>query len=169
MKGSVFRREERNTDYGVREFEKRQVRKSSSMCIAAWIWQAHPLYPLVLLLNRDEFHDRYSWKSPLEFAEELVMEARDYNGFNLILADIPSKLMVWVPDRSTLFFFHVCDYSQIDHLKLNLVIAKQGQFGTRSTAALSVKTDGNSRFYEKYLEKGVWKDHAVSYNIEKMQ
>lgn len=58
---------------------------------------------------------------------------------------------------------------KIDHLKLNLFIAKQRQFGTRSTTALSVKTDGNVRFYEKYLEKGVWKDHAVSYNIEKMQ
>lgn len=29
------------------------------MCIAAWIWQAHPVYPLLLVLNRDEFHDRY--------------------------------------------------------------------------------------------------------------
>lgn len=58
-KKRVFRREERNKEYGRREFEKREVRKSSSMCIAAWIWQAHPLYPLVLLLNRDEYHDRY--------------------------------------------------------------------------------------------------------------
>jgi len=28
------------------------------MCIAAWIWQADPMYPFLLLLNRDEFHDR---------------------------------------------------------------------------------------------------------------
>ena len=27
------------------------------------------------------------------------MEARDYNGFNLILADIPSKLMVYISNR----------------------------------------------------------------------
>ncbi|XP_034931878.1 uncharacterized protein [Populus alba] len=28
------------------------------MCIAAFIWQAHPLYPLLLLQNRDEYHNR---------------------------------------------------------------------------------------------------------------
>uniref|UniRef100_A0A453TBB6 Uncharacterized protein n=1 Tax=Aegilops tauschii subsp. strangulata TaxID=200361 RepID=A0A453TBB6_AEGTS len=28
------------------------------MCIAAWIWQAHPQHQLLLLLNRDEFHSR---------------------------------------------------------------------------------------------------------------
>ncbi|KAL5706136.1 hypothetical protein ACHQM5_024344 [Ranunculus cassubicifolius] len=28
------------------------------MCITAFIWQAHPLYPLLLLFNRDEFHNR---------------------------------------------------------------------------------------------------------------
>ncbi|RWW88474.1 hypothetical protein BHE74_00002650 [Ensete ventricosum] len=165
------------------------------MCIAAWLWQSHPVYPLLLLLNRDEFHDRYSWisldgrptkpvawwgdgfqkilggrdglaggtwlgctrdgrlafltnvlepdllssaksrgelplkflqvlylydldeficsalfsfgigfsfqgrKSPVEFAEDLVKEANEYNGFNLILADTSSKLMVYVSNR----------------------------------------------------------------------
>lgn len=28
------------------------------MCIAAFVWQSHPLYPLVLFLNRDEYHNR---------------------------------------------------------------------------------------------------------------
>lgn len=28
------------------------------MCIAAWIWQAHPYYPFLLVLNRDEYHER---------------------------------------------------------------------------------------------------------------
>uniref|UniRef100_A0A7N0ZSR3 Ser/Thr-rich protein T10 in DGCR region n=1 Tax=Kalanchoe fedtschenkoi TaxID=63787 RepID=A0A7N0ZSR3_KALFE len=28
------------------------------MCIAVFMWKAHPLYPFFLLLNRDEFHDR---------------------------------------------------------------------------------------------------------------
>ncbi|KAL5713806.1 hypothetical protein ACHQM5_015851 [Ranunculus cassubicifolius] len=28
------------------------------MCIALFVWQAHPLYPFLLLLNRDEFHNR---------------------------------------------------------------------------------------------------------------
>ncbi|OMO54555.1 hypothetical protein COLO4_36415 [Corchorus olitorius] len=40
-----------------------------------------------------------STKSPMEFAEELVKEAHKYNGFNLILADIPSKSMVYVSNR----------------------------------------------------------------------
>ncbi|KAL4557583.1 hypothetical protein LXL04_035766 [Taraxacum kok-saghyz] len=28
------------------------------MCIAVFAWQAHPLYPFLLLLNRDEYHHR---------------------------------------------------------------------------------------------------------------
>ncbi|GMP37256.1 hypothetical protein CsSME_00009024 [Camellia sinensis var. sinensis] len=28
------------------------------MCIAVFIWQDHPLYPFILLLNRDEYHNR---------------------------------------------------------------------------------------------------------------
>lgn len=28
------------------------------MCIAVFIWKAHPLYPFLLLLNRDEYHNR---------------------------------------------------------------------------------------------------------------
>ncbi|CAN1315596.1 Transport and Golgi organization 2 homolog [Linum perenne] len=28
------------------------------MCIAAFLWQAHPMYPLLLLHNRDEYHKR---------------------------------------------------------------------------------------------------------------
>lgn len=28
------------------------------MCIAVFMWQAHPLYPFLLLLNRDEYHNR---------------------------------------------------------------------------------------------------------------
>ncbi|KAK9026156.1 hypothetical protein V6N11_039002 [Hibiscus sabdariffa] len=28
------------------------------MCIAAFIWQTHPRYPLLLLHNRDEYHNR---------------------------------------------------------------------------------------------------------------
>ncbi|KAJ9165850.1 hypothetical protein P3X46_020674 [Hevea brasiliensis] len=129
------------------------------MCIAAFIWQAHPLYPLLLLQNRDEYHNRptdpVAWwdgcgilggrdavaggtwlacsragkvafltnvlelhaipeaksrgelpvlflespKSPKEFAETLVKEAHQYNGFNLILADISSKSMVYISNR----------------------------------------------------------------------
>ncbi|KAF3796161.1 hypothetical protein EJ110_NYTH03193 [Nymphaea thermarum] len=28
------------------------------MCIAVWLWQSHPLYPFILLFNRDEYHNR---------------------------------------------------------------------------------------------------------------
>ncbi|KZV53855.1 transport and Golgi organization 2 [Dorcoceras hygrometricum] len=28
------------------------------MCIAVFIWRSHPLYPFLLLLNRDEYHNR---------------------------------------------------------------------------------------------------------------
>ncbi|XP_065881146.1 uncharacterized protein [Euphorbia lathyris] len=129
------------------------------MCIAAFVWQAYPLYPLLLLQNRDEYHNRptevVAWwdgsdilggkdsvaggtwlacsrsgrvafltnvselhslpdaksrgelpvlflessKSPKEFAETLVKEAHQYNGFNLILADISSNTMVYISNR----------------------------------------------------------------------
>lgn len=131
------------------------------MCIGVFIWQAHPLYPFLLLLNRDEYHDRLTiplewweqggdqilggrdgvaggtWlasskhgklafltnvrelhslpnpksrghlpvrfleseKDPMVFAEEVVKEADQYNGFNLIVADIYSKNMVYVTNR----------------------------------------------------------------------
>ncbi|CAL1383664.1 unnamed protein product [Linum trigynum] len=133
------------------------------MCIAVFLWQAHPLYPLLVLHNRDEYHNRptaavewwggsceemevlggrdgvaggtwlacsrggrvafltnvlelhpfrnarprgelpvlflQSSKSPKEFAEGLVKEAHHYNGFNLILSDIPSNTMVYISNR----------------------------------------------------------------------
>ncbi|KAH1121451.1 hypothetical protein J1N35_004611 [Gossypium stocksii] len=131
------------------------------MCIAAFIWQAHSLYPLLLLQNRDEYHNRptkpVAWwdvdgceilegrdevaggtwlacsrqgrvacltnvlelhhlpnaktrgdlpilflkstKSPMEFAQQLITDAHQYKGFNLILADIPSKSMVYASNR----------------------------------------------------------------------
>uniref|UniRef100_A0A7C9CS19 Transport and Golgi organization protein 2 homolog n=1 Tax=Opuntia streptacantha TaxID=393608 RepID=A0A7C9CS19_OPUST len=129
------------------------------MCIAAFAWQAHPLYPLVLLLNRDEYFVRptkpLGWweggeilgvrdevgggtwlacarngkvafvtnvlelhtlpeaksrgelpvrflkgtQSPREFAEMLLEEAHEYNGFNLILADLSSRSMIYITNR----------------------------------------------------------------------
>ncbi|MQL74588.1 hypothetical protein Taro_006952 [Colocasia esculenta] len=38
-------------------------------------------------------------KSPLDFAEEVANEADKHNGFNLILADLCSKTMVYVSNR----------------------------------------------------------------------
>ncbi|KAK7400575.1 hypothetical protein VNO78_11785 [Psophocarpus tetragonolobus] len=39
-------------------------------------------------------------KSPQEFAEEVLKEAHEYNGFNLVLADICTSTMVYVFNRS---------------------------------------------------------------------
>ncbi|KAF7813023.1 transport and Golgi organization 2-like protein [Senna tora] len=40
------------------------------MCIGVFLWQAHPLYPFVLLNNRDEYHERptkaLSWWEDLD-------------------------------------------------------------------------------------------------------
>ncbi|RWW02546.1 hypothetical protein GW17_00034354 [Ensete ventricosum] len=167
--------------------------------------------------------DLPSWKSPLEFAEELVMEARDYNGFNLILADIPSKLMVYISNRPKEEPISIQVVSPglhvLSNAKLDTPWYKAQRLGMRFRDLLvkydqeeipekemvdklmsdtaradrdrlpntgcdteyefklssifvefeTKQVDGNARFYEKYLEKGVWKDHAVSYNIEKMQ
>ncbi|KAJ7964554.1 Transport and Golgi organization 2-like protein [Quillaja saponaria] len=129
------------------------------MCIAGFIWDAHPEYPFLLLLNRDEYYSRptkpLTWwecnrilggrdgqaggtwlactrdgrvafltnvreisklqdpksrgelpvrflegtKSPIVFAEEILKEADQYNGFNLMLADLPTRTMIYVTNR----------------------------------------------------------------------
>ncbi|CAI9113376.1 OLC1v1013963C1 [Oldenlandia corymbosa var. corymbosa] len=141
------------------------------MCIGVFIWKAHPLHPLILLLNRDEYHRRpttpLSWwdddddlgnhvilggrdevaggtwlacnvfgklafltnvrevtsssdpsrrkksrgqlplrflqskKSVEEFADELVREnnVEEYNGSNLIIADLGSLSMFYITNR----------------------------------------------------------------------
>ncbi|CAH2079896.1 unnamed protein product [Thlaspi arvense] len=129
------------------------------MCIAVFVWQSHPLYPFLLFLNRDEYHNRateplrwwedgetvggrdlagggtwlgctrhgriafltnfketssfpdaksrgdlplrylQSRKSPTEFAEEIQEEVSMYNGFNLVVAHVLSKSMVYITNR----------------------------------------------------------------------
>ncbi|XP_014750969.1 transport and Golgi organization protein 2 homolog isoform X2 [Brachypodium distachyon] len=129
------------------------------MCIAAWTWQSHPAYGLLLLFNRDEFLSRPTrpagwWAAageegeeilggkdelgggtwlgctkggklafltnvrepspragarsrgelpvrlgPLEYATEIAKEADQYNGFNLILADVHSGNMVYISNK----------------------------------------------------------------------
>ncbi|KAF9607958.1 hypothetical protein IFM89_003878 [Coptis chinensis] len=129
------------------------------MCIAVFIWQDHPFYPLLLLSNRDEYYNRATkpvawweggevlggrdevaggtwlactrhgrlafltnvaelsqlpeaksrgnlplqflqgWMSPMEFAKEVLKDADQYNGFNLVLSDLCSKTMVYVTNR----------------------------------------------------------------------
>ncbi|TXG51913.1 hypothetical protein EZV62_021082 [Acer yangbiense] len=266
------------------------------MCIAAFIWQAHPLYPLLLLQNRDEYHQRptkpVAWwddgeilggrdevaggtwlacsrngrvafltnvlelhtlpeaksrgdlpvlflesaKSPMEFAKELVTEAHQYNGFNLILADMSSKTMVYVSNRpkgepiaiqEVSPGLHVLSNAKLDspwhkaqRLGLNFkellckygegdipvkemleklmkdsakaeesrlpgicsldweynlssvfveVDTPLGRYGTRSTAALTIAAYGEVSFYEKYLEKDMWKEKTVKYYLQKLK
>ncbi|KAK9271011.1 hypothetical protein L1049_026599 [Liquidambar formosana] len=263
------------------------------MCIAVFVWQDHPLYPFLLLQNRDEYHNRptkaVAWweggeilggrdevaggtwlacsregrvafltnvlelhilpeaksrgdlpvrflkstKTPKEFAEEVVKEAHQYNGFNLILADITSKTMVYVSNRpkgepiiiqEVSPGIHVLSNAKLDspwhkaqRLGLNFkeLIGKHGKgdipvkemieklmrdtvkadksklpricsldwefnlssvfvqvdtplgrYGTRSTAVLSVRASGEVSFYEMYLEKEMWKERTVKYQIE---
>ncbi|KAI3459950.1 hypothetical protein Pfo_016613 [Paulownia fortunei] len=265
------------------------------MCIAVFMWQAHPLYPLLLLLNRDEYHNRptkpVGWweggeilggkdevaggtwlacskqgrvafltnvlelhtlpeaksrgdlairflesnKSPKAFAEELVKEANQYNGFNLIVADLASKSMVYVSNRpkgepvsiqEVLPGIHVLSNAMLnspwpkaERLQLNFklqvkqygegeIMVKEmveklmrdtvkadesklpnicspdwefslssifvevdtplGRYGTRSTAALTVKASGEASFYEIYLEGGMWKQQTLNYHIQKL-
>ncbi|KAL6963585.1 hypothetical protein U1Q18_034596 [Sarracenia purpurea var. burkii] len=132
------------------------------MCIAVFTWQDHPIYPFLLLLNRDEYLNRptkhlawWEWeggaqilggrdslaggtwlactrggkvafltnvrevqslpqaksrgnlpvrfleskKQPKEFAEDIVKEADQYNGFNLIIADLGSNTMIYITNR----------------------------------------------------------------------
>uniref|UniRef100_A0A5B6YTA6 Transport and Golgi organization 2 homolog n=1 Tax=Davidia involucrata TaxID=16924 RepID=A0A5B6YTA6_DAVIN len=268
------------------------------MCIAVFVWQAHPLYPFLLLLNRDEYHNRptkpAAWweggeilggrdeiaggtwlacsrggrvafltnmlelrtlpeaksrgdlpvrflesaKSPKEFAEEVVKEANQYNGFNLILADLSSKaMMVCISNRpkgepTTVIQevspgIHVLTNAKLDtpwhkaqrlelnfkellgeygegEIRVNEMVEKLmrdtvkadesrlphicsldwefnlssifvevdtplGHFGTRSTAALTVRAGGEVSFYEIYLESEKWKEQTVKYQIEKLE
>ncbi|KAJ3691348.1 hypothetical protein LUZ61_020512 [Rhynchospora tenuis] len=266
------------------------------MCIAAWIWQVHPAHPFLLLLNRDEFHDRPTkpadwwgegavkilggrdvvgggtWlgctkegklafltnvlepeadpmartrgdlavrflqgkKSPRDYAKEVAKEAKEYNGFNLILADLCKREMVYVSNRpkgcqaaiqivppglhvltngtldspwqkairlgtrfkelllkdddkdmlaKNLVEKLMTDRSKADidmlpntgcdiDYELNLsaifveIKTKQGIYGTRSTAVLSMNENGDVSFYEKFIEAGIWKEHTLEYCIE---
>ncbi|PON34298.1 Transport and Golgi organization protein [Parasponia andersonii] len=269
------------------------------MCIAVFVWQAHPLYPLIIFQNRDEYHNRatkaLAWwegceseilggrdevaggtwlacsregrmalltnvlelhslpeartrgdlpllflqsrKSPKEFADQLVNEAHQYNGFNLILADMSSlsTSMVYISNRpkgepilvqEVSPGIHVLSNAKLDspwhkarRLELSLkeemsryseseIPVKQmveklmrdkvkadeselpgicaldwefnlssifvevdtplGRYGTRSSAALTAKTNGEVTFYETHLDKDTWKERTVTYQIQKL-
>lgn len=59
---SVLEKSKRNRDEGntsgVRKKKSELFQRENNMCIAVFLWQAHPLYPFLLLLNRDEYHSR---------------------------------------------------------------------------------------------------------------
>ncbi|KAK7275749.1 hypothetical protein RIF29_16871 [Crotalaria pallida] len=263
------------------------------MCIALILWQDHPLYPFLLLNNRDEYHNRptkpVSWwegcdiiggrdeiasgtwlacskegrvavltnvlelhtlpeaksrgdlpvlflksgKHPKEFAESLKSEAHYYNGFNLIVADIGSKSMVYISNRpkgqaitiqevspgmhvlsnakldspwhkarrlernfkeqlakygkgeipvkeiteklmkdkvkaKKSSLPHICSYDWEFNLSSVFVEVDTplGLYGTRSSAALTVRSNGEASFFETYLDCGKWKEHAIDFHME---
>ncbi|XP_051118252.1 uncharacterized protein LOC127242660 [Andrographis paniculata] len=268
------------------------------MCIAVFMWQSHPLYPFLLLLNRDEYHNRptkaVGWwaggeilagkdevaggtwlacskqgrvafltnvlelhtlpeaksrgdlairfleskKSPAAFAEELAKESSQYNGFNLIVADLVSKSMVFVSNRPkgdpvtiqhVLPGIHVLsnatlnspwpkaekleerfrtevgkyaegeiptkemveklmrDTEKADDNKLPKICSRDwehnlssifvevdtplGKYGTRSTAAVTVRANGEASFFETYIDgdgDDLWKQHTLNYHIQKL-
>ncbi|XP_039130897.1 uncharacterized protein LOC120267300 [Dioscorea cayenensis subsp. rotundata] len=61
-----------------------------------------------------------------------------------------------------------CDSDWEHRLSSNYVETdtELGVFGTKSTGVLILKTDGETCFYEKYLEEGVWKEHSVQYHLD---
>ncbi|KAL5540343.1 hypothetical protein UlMin_043012 [Ulmus minor] len=177
-------------------------------------WQAHPLYPLFILQNRDEYHNKpmkpMSWwedceilggtwlacsrggrialltNTPKEFAKQLVKEGHRYNGFNLVLVGISAKSMLYVSNRpknapimvqEVSAGIHVLSNAKLDshwHKCLELsfkeelgkysnrklpakemiekLMRDRGQYGTKSSAALSVRVNGEVDFYETYLD-----------------
>ncbi|KAG1355347.1 hypothetical protein COCNU_07G014590 [Cocos nucifera] len=169
--------------------------------------------------------------------EEIVKEADQYNGFNLILTDLCSKVMVYISNRpkgepisvqTVPSGLHVISNGKLDapwpksqrlgknfneflrgHGKKDVSLkgmveelmgddvkasrdelpdtgvepewefqlssifidtdTKLGRYGTRSMAAISVKTNGNAIFYEKHLESSSWKENIVKFHVKKSQ
>lgn len=65
---------------------------------------------------------------------------------------------------------HICSLdweSKLSSIFVEVVDTPLGLYGTRSTAALTVKAGGDVNFYEIYLESGKWKEHTENYQIVK--
>ncbi|GFS37649.1 hypothetical protein Acr_00g0053240 [Actinidia rufa] len=129
-----------------------------------------------------------SKKHPKEFAEELTKEADQYNGFNLIITDLSSKTMLYITNKPKEKIsiievspgMHVLSNATLDspwpkaeRLRNGfndlLDVLVKGHYGTRSTSAVSFKTSGEVNFYERSLEKEVWKEKTFTYQVEKMK
>ncbi|TQD98292.1 hypothetical protein C1H46_016113 [Malus baccata] len=113
-----------------------------------------------------------STKTPKEFAQELAKEAHRYNGFNLVLADIPSKTMIYLSNRPKGEAILVQEVSPGIHVLSNAKLDSpwhKGRYGTRSSAAVTVRQNGALSFYENYLDNDhTWKEHTVNYQIQKL-
>lgn len=44
----------------------------------------------------------------------------------------------------------------------------QGCYGTRSSAAVTVRKNGDLSFHESYLDNDMWKEKTVNYQIQKL-
>ncbi|KAG5076332.1 hypothetical protein JHK82_055027 [Glycine max] len=189
------------------------------MCIAVFMWQTHPKYPLILLHNRDEFYSRptepLAWwegetilggkdalgggtwlgstrdgriafltnfrevemlsnpktrgdlplrflqgnKSPEEFAEQVVKEADEYNGFNLVLADICTSSMVYVFNRPNQ-----------DHLSLAQVVVTPG-IHVLTNAALDApwpKAERLRHNFKEFIDQYGESDFPIKEMVEKL-
>lgn len=52
-----------------------------------------------------------------------------------------------------------------EHVVSPIFVYKESPpYGTRSMAVVAVHKTGQTTFYEKYLEDGVWKDHKLSFS-----
>ncbi|KAK6796318.1 hypothetical protein RDI58_004019 [Solanum bulbocastanum] len=56
-----------------------------------------------------------------------------------------------------------CEY-QLSSIFVDTEMA-MGRFGTRSTSSLAVRSSGDATFYEVYLEKDVWKEHQMTFDL----
>lgn len=191
----------------------------TKMCIAVFMWQTHPKYPLILLHNRDEFYSRptepLAWwegetilggkdalgggtwlgstrdgriafltnfrevemlsnpktrgdlplrflqgnKSPEEFAEQVVKEADEYNGFNLVLADICTSSMVYVFNRPNQ-----------DHLSLAQVVVTPG-IHVLTNAALDApwpKAERLRHNFKEFIDQYGESDFPIKEMVEKL-
>ncbi|CAA6670614.1 unnamed protein product [Spirodela intermedia] len=199
------------------------------MCIAAWVWEAHPLYRLLLVFNRDELHDSLwmvgdggrkilggrdglaggTWlgctrngriafltnvretcslpvpksrgdipvkflegeMSPMEFAEEVVEQGDLYNGFNLVLADLRSKSMVFATNRGPVAIelvspgLHVLSNGSLDSPWPN----QQRQLPDTGYGS-DVEFEVSSIFVDAELDMvKSWKQMQVEYQIEESE
>ncbi|MED6166765.1 hypothetical protein PIB30_112616, partial [Stylosanthes scabra] len=44
-----------------------------------------------------------------------------------------------------------------------------GLYGTRSSAALAIKSSGEASFFEEYLDDSIWKEHVIDFYIPKLK
>ncbi|WVZ23563.1 hypothetical protein V8G54_002107 [Vigna mungo] len=95
--------------------------------------------------------------SPLEFAEQVVREAHQYNGFNLVVADICTSTMVYVfnrPDR--------------DNPSFSLVTPGIHVLANASLDAPWAKAERMRQSFEEFIEEYGENDFPIKEMVEKL-